>query len=194
MKNRNLFHRAKKHYMILLEVLIALMLITLCMFPLIVPHVDLLKAHTQVSNSMKLDHLANQLYADVLDRLQRNEIPWNAIQSKNALPIDAAMLQRVGYKDNAPIIGTYQFEEVHAKPTEEEKRKQAGWVLHLTKLTFNFTSPQNKKELKFPFQLCIARMLASEGYSTPKQEEEPEKSKKSEKEDKKPAKKNAKEK
>lgn len=174
MKIPNLFHSTKKRFMILLEVLIALILISLCILPLVVPHVDLVNAHLRVTNSMKLDHLTNLLYADVYDRLHKNEIPWNSIQNSTVIPIDEAMLQRVGYKDRSPIKGTFKFEEKHSKPPGEEQSKQAGWKLYLKTLTFTFTVTKGASEetISFPYRLCIARTLLSDAYSTPKEETE----------------------
>jgi hypothetical protein len=71
----------KKHHFQLLEVMIALFLVTLCAIPLIYPHVRIYQEQKQHILEAKLDHEANVAYGHILVLLYEKGIPWVDITS-----------------------------------------------------------------------------------------------------------------
>lgn len=146
--------RHLKRPMILLEVLIALALISLCMIPLISPHVTLIQQQKRFVTTMEMDRVVNLMYVDVLERLQKNEIPWRAIQEKQALPIDD-IVERIQEK-KIPLTGSFQFGEVHHKENDT-----TGWHVYELSITFTIFPKNASKPLVFPFTVPVIRHVVT---------------------------------
>src|ERR1700722_13895 len=88
-----------KRPFLMLEVLIAFALITLCATPLIYPHVSMIKAQKEFINKMKINHSVNLIYVNILEKLHRNEIPLQDIEDKKLFNVEAEELKDIsGYK------------------------------------------------------------------------------------------------
>lgn len=141
--------KVKKRHMILLEVMIALALIALCVLPLLAPHAFLLKQQKQFISTIELDHAVNLLYADMLEKLHKQEIPWQGIQEGTVFPIDESAYKRINYDKTLPFTGTFRFEDIKHKINEKEQ-----WGVHLLKLIFTFvptqqlTGAESEKKIK----------------------------------------------
>ena len=121
----------RKQPFLLLEVMIAFSLIVLCIFPLISPHIELYKAKKLFLNRLEQDHVVNVLYVDLLEKLYRNEIPWETLQDKKKIPFE-----KLGYQ------GTYQFEEIKHKPPEE-----TGFTVVLIRLNITIAGNVHEYEI-----------------------------------------------
>lgn len=115
--------------------MIAISLIVLAAIPLLYPHVFLLKAQRQFMDRVELDHVINLLYADVIERLYKNEIPLNAILNKNVFEITDYDLSRIQYDKRLPFKGGYTFSVYHQKPRGVE---DSPYTLYLLTLDFFF--------------------------------------------------------
>lgn len=155
--------RSKRRPAILLEVLIAFTLIALCILPLIYPHVFILRSETKFGSTVQLDHYVNLLYADRLQKLYQNEIPWQDIENGNEIPIDSHLLEALGYKGDFPFTGYYKFFKEKQKP-----RKDAERNVYLLQLQFVFTAKPGvflEKDLKdknpktvYKYRLVVERL------------------------------------
>lgn len=135
-------HRLHRRPIALLEVLICFALVVLCFLPLIYPNVFILKKERESIALIDLDHAAALLYAQVLQKLYRNEIPWAAIETSLVIPVDAKLLEESGYSGELPYGGTFQFVEVRKKlPPEDKPGEKSAW---LYRLVFTF-SPKVEK-------------------------------------------------
>lgn len=102
----------KKRYVSLLEVLIAFMIVAMCIFPLLYPHVAMFKDQAQFVNQIRLDHTINQIYADVYQKLEENQIPWGSIEQSQTFPVDLSKTT-----PSLPYKGHYQFKIDSTKPS-----------------------------------------------------------------------------
>lgn len=127
------FLRFRRRPIVLLEILIAFALVALCILPLIYPHVFILRSEKRFISTVELDHFVNLLYADRLQRLYQNEIPWQDVENGKELPIDASILESMKYSGNLPFLGTYQFVDIRHKPRKPEDR-----TVYLFNLIFTF--------------------------------------------------------
>jgi hypothetical protein len=119
----------KKRPILLLEVLIAIALITLSILPLIYPHLAILKKETESVELIQLNHLVNQKTVEILEELYLNKIPFDTLLNEEKIPIQTDL----------PYKGYYQFKQKKHKP------KQMGpYVIYLFDLKFSFT--KDKKE------------------------------------------------
>lgn len=101
-----------KRPILLLEVLIAFALVVLCIFPLIAPHVFILKSQYAFNRHIEMDQAASKLYTHILEKIYRQEIPWQAIENKSTFTLDD--------KDDSPFKGSYQFSIVRHKGNDEK--------------------------------------------------------------------------
>lgn len=143
----------RKSHMILLEILIALALVAFCALPLVYPQVYILKSERKFIDTVELDHFVNLLFANRLQKLYLNEIPWSTIESGRPQHIDENILNEMEYKEGLPFDGTYQFSIIKRKPREPAER-----TLFLVKLLFAFTPKKSKevdKEAKYVYEYEI---------------------------------------
>lgn len=131
----------QKRPLILLEVLIAFALVVLCVLPLIYPQVYILRSEREFVETIELDHAANLLYGNRLQKLYLNEIDWGEIEGEKPIPITEAMMSESGIKREFPYKGEYQFFIIKRKPPKPEDH------LYLVRLIFSFTSTKKNKKL-----------------------------------------------
>lgn len=142
--------------MLLLEVMIAIALVTLCLLPLITPHLAMFKEQSKFNTAMQLDHVVHLLYVDMLEQMYLGKISWKQVQEKRPVPIDDNTWSRIGQTSKFPFEGHYLFGEIKHK-----EGKDTEWGVYLLTLTF-VLSPKNAKEEHspqwvFPYQLCAAK-------------------------------------
>ena len=65
----------------LLEVIVAMSLVTLCILPIIHPHIHIYQEEHKALRSLEADHLATLIFADIAKKLYNNEIDWVQIRS-----------------------------------------------------------------------------------------------------------------
>lgn len=155
--------RCSRRPVILLEVLIAFALVALCVLPLIYPHVFILRSEKKFIATVELDHLVNHMFADILQKLYQNEIPWQDIESGREIPIDETWLEHLGYKQMLPFTGTYQFIKARQKPD-----KPAEVTAYLFRLEFTFTAKpgfflekdlkDDNPEISYNYQIAVERI------------------------------------
>lgn len=152
-----------KHPFALLEVLIAFALIALCALPLIYPHVFIMQSERKFTSTVELDHLVNLLYANILQKLYQNEIPWQSIEEGNEIPIDSQLLQSIHYKGDPPFTGVYKFTKLRQRPRSKDAEKSA----YLYQLEFIFSlkpgyffekiQKDNTQKLTYRYQIAMER-------------------------------------
>src|SRR5690242_7549712 len=71
--------KAVLHAYLLLEVLIALSLITLCILPFSIIPTRMLRKEARSLQRIALQHIGEQTYALIKERLHRREIPWKQL-------------------------------------------------------------------------------------------------------------------
>lgn len=158
-------YRLKRLPIVLLEVLIAFALIALCVLPLIYPHVFILQSEKKFISTVELDHFVNLLYADRLQKLYQNEIPWQDIENGNEMPIDSHLMESVKYKGDLPFTGYYKFIKERQKP---KPPKESDKTVYIFELKFVFVAKPGyflEKDLKeknpkitYKYQVAVERI------------------------------------
>jgi hypothetical protein len=146
MKLKNDISRVKKSYFLLLEVMIAFGLIVLCVLPLIYPHTYILRAQKEFIQEVELDHYVNSHFADLVELLYKNQVPWDVISGKQTIPLNPPKL---------PFKGTLQFEELKSKPEDSPT-----YEVYLFEITYRFTN-----DFTYTYHLMIIRDLTAEKMS-----------------------------
>lgn len=125
--------KVSKRPVLLLEVMIAFILIVMSILPLIYPHTYILKAQTRFIRQVELDHFVNLLYADLTEKMYRNEIPWSQLVEGAEFEIGPLDYERLNVA-RLPFKGIYRFGETKRKPQQD-----AAFSVHLMRLDFIFT-------------------------------------------------------
>lgn len=141
-----------KRCMLMLEVLIAMAIVALCLLPLISPHVLVYKSQKEFTHSIQMARKANELFGEVLERLHKNEIPWQAIQERHFIPLDDLLSKTKSIKD--AYRGTYQFTIVGHKENPE-----TGWGMHLLNLAITVGKGENSHFHTFDFSIPLIRHI-----------------------------------
>lgn len=96
----------KKRSFVLLEILIACTLLTLCIAPLMRKPVELYRTQMQALQAIEKQRLADLAYADVKVLLLNNQIRWEHLPTKSDVereyPLPPAIVQ-IPYCDPAPL-------------------------------------------------------------------------------------------
>lgn len=108
--------------------------------------------------TVELDHLVNLLYADRLEKLYLNQIPWPEIQGGKELPIEESLLRQMGITGTIPYTGSYRFIEKRHKPPEAAEK-----TIYLFDLVFTFVEKKGffprkeEKTLTYTYNVMIER-------------------------------------
>lgn len=162
-----IFHKLRRSYVLLLEVLIAIAIVAMCVLPLLAPHATILIQQQRLLKKSTLDHVVGLLYVDVLEQMHRNAIPWGEIQKHTPLEIDESMVKRAGYDKPFPFRGTFRFD---VKPTPKsgepsiKGNKESALYVYKLVVTFVFTPTVPEKENEkyvFPYELTVLRKTAN---------------------------------
>ena len=128
----------RKQHAMLIEVLIAFTLVALCAIPLISPQVFFLKENKKSIYTIQLDHTVSLLYAEIIERMHKNEIPFEKIieNTEHHNPfemIDQETFEKFNLCHNFPFKGSFRFEKNKSKGTNDKRT-----TIYLFDLIFTF--------------------------------------------------------
>lgn len=93
-----------KKYFQLLEVMIALAIVSLCAIPLIYPHIFMSRQQQILKRELGYDHIANLIYVDLLEQLYINKIGWDVIVNKTPIAISDVQFANAGLPGSGTTI------------------------------------------------------------------------------------------
>lgn len=151
---------SQKRPFLLLEVLIAIFLVSLCIIPLLSPYAAIFRNQQQLIDKIALDHSVHLLYADVIERLHNNAIPWQALNNGQPFPIETETLHQLSQRP-LPWRGEYRFGKPELKP--KEPKDNEPFILYLADLTFSFKPLPNRglpdTPIEYTYKVFLARQL-----------------------------------
>jgi len=152
--------KRKKRPYLLLEVIISMILVSLFLFPILSPHVYILRAQQKAIETMQNDHVANRLYVHILRELYENRIPISALLEEQTLTIQDATLRDLGFESFAKNYQiAYRFEE------EKHKPKDDPYQHYLFNLFLILKQKPSSKETTYHFSFFLIRDLQEKGES-----------------------------
>ncbi|MEX1013121.1 MAG: hypothetical protein WD595_04880 [Waddliaceae bacterium] len=144
----------RKQPFLLLEVLIAIVLVTLSLFPLLTPYLWMIRSEQNYRSKVEMDHLSNHVYASIIEQLYRAEISWEVIESEKDIAFTL---------EGTPYHASYRF-------THKKKKCNEGQGVFLKTLKINIwprhltLEDAEKKKCAYSFspKICLVRTLAKE--------------------------------
>lgn len=161
----------KKRSVTLIEVLIAIFLVSICFVPLLAPHKTMIQTQKNFIKKVELDRTINLLYGQILYLLYENKIDWSAIQQKTRFPITADLLESLSIRDPFPYQGSYFFEIIDWKPkikADEVNPVNPDYYVILLKLTF-LIKEFDDKEKQYTYDISLIQRV-SKTAPIPKEE------------------------
>lgn len=109
--------RKRANHFQLLEVLIALMIVSLCIIPLIYPQAMMHREQKQFLQELQIDHIANLAFADLFEKLHKNDksLPWESIKNTRPFTIQNDIVQSEYEEKKIPVSITYKMDEMKDK-------------------------------------------------------------------------------
>lgn len=138
----------KKRTFLLLEVLIAFVLVTLCLIPLVRQPLKLYKDEMKYLEKMECERLADWTYTEVKEILLKNGIPWKKIPEKGVesepFALAPATIQIPGCNLKT-VERSFQLKGRGRKegPKGEDYRQLGVWV-YLNGVKYTFRTPVQK--------------------------------------------------
>ena len=116
-----MIRKAKRH-MLLLEVLIALVLVALCAFPLLAPHFMMINQEKLLLQEIEADRMANVIFVNLVEKMHNGSISWEEISGNGSGEVDGDLLEGVNAPKQWPYVMTYRFETPQVKPSQSDPR------------------------------------------------------------------------
>lgn len=127
-----------------MEVMIAFALIVLCAIPLIYPHTYIIRMQKEFIQEIDLDHYVNANFAELIEMLYKNQIPWEVVSGKKSLPLNPPGI---------PVTGTLQFTEKNHKSKDDS----TTYVIYLYEVIYTFSNG-----LKYTYHVMVIRDIPGE--------------------------------
>jgi len=148
------FQIKTRRHLLLLEVLIACLLVAIVAIPLLSPLVWMAHKQQQLSRNNALNHWVHLFYAEMLEKLYRNVVPWEDLMKETPTSINNKKLEALGFS------GSYCFSILYQKPKEKES------LLHFYLLRFSLSFDDlNQGEttpMKYSYDLFVKNEQNSE--------------------------------
>ena len=125
----------QKRRLTILEVLIAFFLVVVCLLPLVFPHTAIYLAQQEFIQTIACDRIAGFVFLDVLEKLHKNEIPWEDIKNGTVFSIPDQLL----VEHAAPFKGTYRF-----FPRKDKIDDDSKYAVYLFDVLIQFENPRQK--------------------------------------------------
>lgn len=137
----------RKRSILLLEVLIAITLVSLCILPLLSSSLFIYTEEKRFSRETELDRLVGLFYSDLLVKFYQTSVSWHAIESAEVAVIGDPRLEKLGYR------GSYHF----ILKARKGKLEESIYALNLLQILYRFTPIHGGKPLEYAYYLFVQR-------------------------------------
>lgn len=107
------FLRKKRRPFLLLEVLIALAIVSLCAIPLIAPNLWLIKAEKEFLQTIENDRIAHLIFLHVVENLYNNVYSWENLKNNEEIPFSLESIPAI--PENWPFEVTVRSKVAQSK-------------------------------------------------------------------------------
>ena len=140
-------HHIRKKSFHLLELLVALMLVAICFYPLLKPHVSICKIEYERLEKMELQRISREAFVMFKEKLYENKIfSWKELNNQGELVYDSEPI-KVTTSEGKEYFPTFIL-----KKRERSTEKSKGISYLLCHVTVGFP---NKKQPRFEYGLLI---------------------------------------
>lgn len=167
--------KIKHRSILLLEVLIAFAIIVMCIFPLIYPHVALVKAQKEFIQKIEIDHAVTLLFGQIYQDLHTNQIAWKDIEAKKRFELSEQDFKKFNAGKALPFKGYYYFEPLIYKPKNQPKEETSAHLMNLIIKLYpqsSIRSRKAQKALEYKYKVFILRNPKSTQQEPDKQSDE----------------------
>lgn len=154
--------RKSRRYFLLLEVLLAMAIVTLCVFPLVTPIVAIYRAERKLSREILLDGYVNRLYVDFVKALHRKQISFDALIDPTAEMIEDPQLKAWGFE------GKREIELIKSKPKLPETPWRFLFQVHYT----FWEKGKDPERLDYTYQFYVEQTPPEEDKNQDEEEKE----------------------
>lgn len=144
--------KVRKRQLTLLEVLVAFSIAVMSIFPLIYPHIIILRQQSLYTEEVEMNHAVKLLFGDIYRHLYQRDIPFNDIMGERRFPIDEQLLKEAGYEKKPRFTGDYRFKFSKGK-SNPEKTKAAYIFALIFELKLN--GEKRDKPYSYVYELFI---------------------------------------
>ncbi len=150
----------KKKPFLLLEILIAILLVSICLVPLIHSPLQSYRAEKRLLEEMEGERLADWSFSEIKEKLLRNEIPWEKLPKAGGqtgpFPLPPAPIEIPGSQPKK-IERTYFL----SCAKRGEKEGLQGEILRILKVDIAFEprlSQRKKRKSDYSYRLIVRKI------------------------------------
>lgn len=146
----------KKRSFILIEILLAFVLVTICSIPLIRQPLKLYRLEIETLEQIERERLADWTFSEIKEKLFKNEISWEKIPQKNE---KTAPFRLPSVSLHIPGCPKKTVERQFTLQGKGEKVGPQGEIYRTLKIEILFTpSLLTKKTSSYPYRLIVKRL------------------------------------
>ena len=145
-----------KRPILILEVLLSFTLVLIAFFPLVTPHVAMMREYRTFTSKLELNHLVNLVYVDLLEQMYLGKISFRSLESQDELFVEDQSLleelQKLPYQTKFCV-------------TDLKPNKPKGEVLpklYLMTLTLQFIPKTKGSSIEHNYKLLVGHYVQGE--------------------------------
>lgn len=118
--------KVKRRPFLLLEVLIALVIVILCAYPLLSTHFFIYKTEKKFAKTAEAHRLVNSVFGYIVEQLYANKILWKDVLEQTIYPLTDKEKTSLGFPTDFPYDVAYQVTPMLKKGSHTKLRKKIG--------------------------------------------------------------------
>lgn len=154
----------KKQPFLLLEILISILLVSLCLIPLIQSPIRSYKAQVRLLEEMEGERLAEWTFSEIREMLLKNEIPWEKLPKPNQTTLPFPLpFQAIDLPGLKPKNIQRSFTLRCKKNGEKEGLKGETYRMIYVDIEFEPKLSQKKGKGTYSYRLAIRKIPSQPG-------------------------------
>jgi hypothetical protein len=146
----------KKKNFLLLEILIAILIVSICLVPLVQNPIRSYRAEMRLLEEMERERLADWTFSEIKEKLLKNEIAWEKLPGLAAVsgpfPLPQAVIQIPGCASKQ-IVRSYMLQ----CGEKGEKEGLKGEIYRMLRVNIEF-APRLSRKTKYTYRIMVRKI------------------------------------
>ena len=142
--------KRSKRYFQLLEIMVAAFIILICAAPALRIYTSTFLQQQDILKVNQSDHLSHLIHANIIEKLYKQEIPFQDILDKKRLSVDDSELNK-----ELQLFGFEAFYSFQGSDSKKREKKDKKPSMYLVSLLITIVDKKSKDEKKYDYKIFI---------------------------------------